>query len=99
MYDFETILTPLQHSTDDLTYLLKHTPLRAVIQDAFGRELRYLVDGNSKCLIEQFIKVLPRKQEVIFADVLKQHPFPSDFQMLPGELKRQCGRNELLMSL
>ena len=23
------------------------------------------------------------------ADILKQHPYPSDFQMLPGEVKKQ----------
>ena len=40
-------------------------------------------------MIEQFIEVLTGKQEAIAADVLKQHPYPSDFQMLPGEVKEQ----------
>ena len=40
-------------------------------------------------MIERFIKVLAEKQEAIAADVLKQHPYPSDFQMLPGEVKEQ----------
>ena len=38
-------------------------------------------------MIEQFIEVLTGKQEAIAADVLKQHPYPSDFQMIPGEIK------------
>ena len=37
--------------------------------------------------IEQFIEMLNKKQEAIMAFVLKQHPYPSDFQMLPGEMK------------
>ena len=49
----------------------------------------YLVDENPKRLIERFIKVLTEKQEAIVADVLKQHPYPSDFEMLPGEVKKQ----------
>ena len=40
-------------------------------------------------MIERFIGVLTEKQEAIAADVLKQHPYPSDFQMLPGEVKEQ----------
>ena len=40
-------------------------------------------------MIEQFIEVLTGKQEAIAADVLKQHPYPSDFQMIPGEIKEQ----------
>ena len=40
-------------------------------------------------MIERFIEVLTEKQEEIAADVLKQHPYPSDFQMLPDEVKKQ----------
>ena len=41
-------------------------------------------------MIKPFIEVLTEKQEAIATDVLKQHhPYPSDFQMLPGELKEQ----------
>ena len=38
-------------------------------------------------LIERFIEVVTENQEAIAADVLKQHPYPSGFQMLPGEVK------------
>ena len=30
---------------------------------------------------------MTEKQKLIAVDVLKQHPYPSDFQMLPGEVK------------
>ena len=42
----------------------------------------YLVDENPKSLTVQFIKELTEKQEAIVVDVLKQHPYHSDFQML-----------------
>ena len=54
-----------------------------------SKEPIYLDDENPEHLIERFIGVLTGKQEAIAADVLKQHPYPSDFQMLPGELKEQ----------
>ena len=40
-------------------------------------------------LTERFIEVLTEKQEAIVADVLKQHPYPSDFQMLSGGVQKQ----------
>ena len=40
-------------------------------------------------MIERFIEVLTKKQEAIAVDVLKQHPYPSDFQMLPDEVIKQ----------
>ena len=54
-----------------------------------SKEPVYLDDESPEHLIERFIGVLTGKQEAIAADVLKQHPYPSDFQMLPGELKEQ----------
>ena len=41
-------------------------------------------------MIERFIEVLTEKQEEIASDVLKQHPYPSDFQVLPDDVKKQC---------
>ena len=40
-------------------------------------------------MIERFIEVLTEKQEAIAADALKQHPYPSDIYMLPGEVQKQ----------
>ena len=40
-------------------------------------------------MIERFIEVLTEKRESIVADVLKQHLYPSDFQMLPGKVEEQ----------
>ena len=40
-------------------------------------------------MIKQFIEILTEKQEAIAADVLKQHLYPSDFQMFPGEVQNQ----------
>ena len=54
-----------------------------------GKEPVYLVDENPKRLVGRFIKFLTENQEAIVADVLKQHSYPSDFQMLPGEVKNQ----------
>ena len=90
VYDFETILAPLnEHPTEDLTYLLRHLPISFAVHDTLGKEPAYLVDENPKRLIERFTEVLKEKQEAIAADVLKQHPYPSNFQMLPGEVKEQ----------
>ena len=59
------------------------------MQDTLSKEPVYLVDENPNRLIERFIEVLTEKQEAIAADVLKQHPYPSDFQMLSGEMKER----------
>ena len=79
MYD----LAPLnKHPTDDLTYLSRYIPISVVVHDTLSKEPVYLVDENPEGLIERFIEVLVEKQEVIVADALKQHPYPSDFQMV-----------------
>ena len=49
----------------------------------------YLIDKNPKRLIRRFIEVLTEKQETIAADALNQHLYPSDFQMLSGEVQKQ----------
>ena len=48
----------------------------------------YLVNKRPESLTEWFIKTTTEKQEAIVADVLKWHPYPSDFHMLPGEVKK-----------
>ena len=82
-----------EHSTDYLTYLSRHTEISVAVHDTLseekGEDPVYLVDKNLERLIEQFIEVVTEKQEAIAADVLKQHPYPSDFQMLPGEVQKQ----------
>ena len=84
VYDFETILAPInEHPTDDLTYLSRHACNLCYLR-YIERRIYYLIDENPKSLIEQFIKTLRKKQEPIVGEVLKQHPDPSDFQMLPG---------------
>ena len=88
--NFVAILAPLnKHPTGDLTYLSRHVPVSVAVPNTLNKEPVYLVDENPGRLIERFIKVLTEKQEAIAADVLKQHPYPSDFQMLPGEMKEQ----------
>ena len=90
VYDFEGKLVPLnEHPTDNLTYLSRHILIRAAIHDTFSKEPVYLVDKNPKRLIKRFIEALTEKQEAIAADALKQHPYPSDFHMLPGEVQKQ----------
>ena len=54
-----------------------------------SQELVYLVDKKPKRLIKRFIEALTKKQEAIAAHVLKQHPYPSDFQMLLGKVQKQ----------
>ena len=84
MYD----LAPLnKHPTDDLTYLSRHIPISVVVHDTLSKEPLYLVDENPEGLIERFIEVLVEKQEAIVADALKQHPYPSDFQMVEQSRK------------
>ena len=78
-----------EHSTDDLTYLSRHIPISAAAHDTLSKEPVYLVDKTPKRLIKWFIEVLTEKQEAIAADTLKQHPYPSDFQMLPDEVQKQ----------
>ena len=46
-----------------------------------------LVNQNLERLIEQRIKVLTEKQEVIVANVLKEHSYLSDLQMFPDKTK------------
>ena len=58
----------------------------------------YLVNERPESLTEWFIKTMTEKQEAIVADVLKWHPYPSDFQMLPDEVKKN-GSNGLIRSL
>ena len=74
---------------NDLTYLSSHIPISVAVQDILSKEPVYSVDEKPKRLIEWFINVLTEKQEAIAADVLKQHHYPSDFQILPGEVKEQ----------
>ena len=64
-------------------------PINVAFHDTLSKELVYIVDENLERLIERFIEVLTEKQEAIAADVLKQYLYPSDFQMLPGEVKEQ----------
>ena len=88
LYDLEAILAPLnEHLTDDLTYLSRHIPISVAVHDTLSKEPVYLVDENPKRLIGRFFEVLTGKQQAIVANVLKQHPYPSDFQVLPGEVK------------
>ena len=87
VYDFEAISAPLnEHPTDDLTYLSSHILISVAVHDTFSKEP---VDEKPKRLIERFIKALTENQETTFTDVLKQHPYPSDFKMLPGEVQKQ----------
>ena len=91
VYDkFEAILEPLnEYPSDDLTYLSRHIPISVAIQDTLSKEPVHLVDENPKHMIERFNEALTGKQGAIAVDILKQHPYPSDFQMLPGEVKEQ----------
>ena len=66
-----------------------HIPISIAVHDTLSEGSVYLVDENPKHIIERFIEVLTEKQEAIAIDVLKQHPYPSDFQILPGEVKEQ----------
>ena len=80
LYDFEAILALLnEHPTNDLAYLSRHIPITVAAHDTLSKESVYLVDKNPKRLIKRFIEVLAEKQEVIVADALKQHPYPSEF--------------------
>ena len=82
MYDYEALLPPLnEHPIDDLTCLSRHIPISVAVYDTLSKESVYLVDKKPEALTE--------KQEAIAADVLKQHPDPSDFKTLPGEVKEQ----------
>ena len=95
VYDFEGILAPLnEHFTDNLSYLstIHLYTLLFMIHWVLDRESVYLVDKNPESLIRQFIKVLAEKEEAIDPDVLKDHSYPSDFQMLPGDVKKQCNQ-------
>ena len=84
------ISAPLnEHPTDELTYLSSHIPISVAAHDILSKEPVYLVDKKPKCLIKRFIEALTEKQEAIVADVLKQHAYPCDFQMLPDEAQKQ----------
>ena len=90
VYDIETKVKPLnERPTDDLIYLSRQIEISVAVHDTLSKEPEYLVDENPERLIKRFIEVLTENQETIVADVLKQHPYPSDFQILPGEVKKQ----------
>ena len=63
--------------------------MSVAFHDTLSKEPAYLVDENSEYLTERFIDVLTGEQEPIAADILKQHPYPSDFHMLWGEVKKK----------
>ena len=80
VYDFEEIIAALnEHPTDNLTYISRHLPISVTICDTLSKEPVYLVDENLEGLIERFIEALTEKQEAIATNILKQHPYPSDF--------------------
>ena len=58
-------------STENLTYVSRHTTVSVTIYDTLGRVPVYLVYENRERLIEQIIDDLTEKQEVLFAYVLK----------------------------
>ena len=90
VHDFEAMIAPLnEHPTDDLTHLSRNIPISVAVHDTLSKEPAYLVNENPKRLIELLIEVLTEKQETIAADILKQHPYPSDFHMLLGDVKEQ----------
>ena len=64
-------------------------PIRVAVHDKLSKEPVYLVDKNPKRLIKRFIEVVIENQEAIAEESLRQHPYPSEFQMLPYELQRQ----------
>ena len=91
MYDPEGILEPLnEHLAGNLVYLstIHRYTLLFMIHWALGGKSVHIVDENSERLIGKFIKVLAEKKEAIVADILNWHPYPSDFQMLPGDVKK-----------
>ena len=72
VYDFETLLAPLnEHPTDELTYLSRHIPITVAAHDTMSKEPVYLVNKNPRRLIKRFIRTLTEKHEAIAADVLK----------------------------
>ena len=90
VHDFEAKFVLLnEHPTDDQTYLSRHIEINAVGHHTLSKEPEYLVDENPEPLIKRFIEALTEKQKGIVADVLKYHPYPSDFQMLPDVVKKQ----------
>ena len=94
VYDLEARSVPLNECpTGDLTYLSRHIEISVAVNDTFseerGEDPVYLADKNPERLVERFIEAVTEKQKAIAVDVLKQYPYPSDFQMLPHEAKKQ----------
>ena len=75
VYDFEARLLPLP----------RHIEISVAVHDTLSKEREeepvYLADKNPERLIERFIEAVTGKQKAIAADVLKQHPTSSDFQI------------------
>ena len=100
VHDFEAMIALLnEHPTDDLTHLSRNIPISVAVHDTLSKEPAYLVNENPKRLIELLIEVLTEKQETIAADILKQHPYPSDFHMLLADVKEQWSQwvNQVLV--
>ena len=92
VYDFDARLVPLS----------RHIEISVAVHDTLSKEREeepvYLADKNPERLIERFIEALTGKEKAIAADVLKQHPYSSDFQIskiskislrFPDEVKKQ----------
>ena len=91
-YDFEAILAPVnEHRTDGLTYLSRHIPVSVAVHVTLSKEPVYLVDEKPGRVIKRFTEVLTEKQKAIAADALKQHLYPSDFQMFQARCKNNGG--------
>ena len=69
--------------------LSRHTEISVAVHDTLSKGPEYLVDENPEYLIERFIETVTEKQKAAAADVLKQHRYPSDFHMLPDEVKKR----------
>lgn len=88
VFDTEAIMKPLnEKQTEDLTYLSKHIQVSVGIHDTLNDEPTYIVASDPKELVEKIMEELVVRRNGIVEEVLRLHPLPSDFKMLPGIVK------------
>ena len=70
VYDFEVILEKKDLSlTSDLTIDCSHIPISVAINDSLNRKPIFIENINPEVLIEEFVKELTHRQELISEEV------------------------------
>ena len=75
VYDFEAIFKKRDiFPTSDLMINCSHIPTSIAINDSLTKELIFIENGDPEVLVEEFVKELIHRQEIISRAVWKTYP-------------------------